>query len=244
MKISQRNIYIAHRGLHDKNIPENSMAAFERAIKCGYAIELDVQKTSDNQLVIFHDESLYRMCGVKKKITECTFTELGGLVLKESSEGIPKLIDVLNLVQGAVPLLIEIKPEGDWKKTTTLLAKIMEKYHGEFWVESFHPLALRLYRKLSPNTIIGQLANDLFQAKNPHSFVEKFLLSNLLLNWLSKPDFVAYNYKYRKKIAFRICQKSKHMKTAAWTVKNQVTLDVLKNEFDIFIFEGFMPKQQ
>jgi len=244
VKLNKKNIYIAHRGLHDKNIPENSMAAFERAIKYGYAIELDVQKTSDDQLVIFHDESLYRMCGVKKKITECTLTELDGLVLKGSSEGIPKLIDVLNLVQGAVPLLIEIKPEGDWKKTTTLLAKIMEKYHGEFWVESFHPLALRLYRKLSPNTIIGQLANDLFQAKNSHSFIEKFLLSNLLLNWLSRPDFVAYNYKYRKKNAFRICQKSKHMKTAAWTVKNQTTLDVLKNEFDIFIFEGFIPKQQ
>lgn len=242
VEINKRNIYIAHRGLHDKNIPENSMAAFERAVKYGYAIELDVQKTSDDALVIFHDESLYRMCGVKKKVTECTFAELDSLVLKGSTEGIPKLVDVLSLVQGTVPLLIEIKPEGNWKKTTMLLAKIMQKYHGEFWVESFHPLALRLYSKLSPNTITGQLANDLFQTKNSHSFIEKFLLSNLLLNWISKPDFIAYNYKYRKKIAFRICQKSRHMKTAAWTVKSQAALNVLKNEFDVFIFEGFMPK--
>lgn len=242
MKIEKRNIYIAHRGLHDKNLPENSMAAFKQAMKYGYAIELDVQKTSDDQLVVFHDESLYRMCRVKKKITECTFSELQSFVLGKSSEGIPKFIDVLNLVHGAVPLLVEIKPEGDWKKTTRLLAKIMEEYPGEFWVESFHPFALRLYRKLSPDTVIGQLANDLFHTKDSHSFIEKFLLSNLLLNWLSKPDFVAYNSKYRKKTAFRICRKSRYMKTAAWTIKSQAVLDVLKNEFDVFIFEGFMPK--
>ena len=73
--------------------------------------------------------------------------------------------------------------------------------------------------------------------------VEKFLLSNLLLNCISKPDFVAYNYKYRDKVAFRICRKNKNMKMAAWTVKSQSVLEVLKKEFDIFIFEGFMPKE-
>ncbi len=243
MKIEKRNKYIAHRGLHDKNIPENSMAAFKRAVEYGYAIELDVQKTSDNELVVFHDESLYRMCKVKKKITECTFSELCSMTLGESSEHIPKFVDVLNLVHGAVPLLIEIKPEGDWKKTTTLLAKVMEEYHGEFWIQSFQPFALRLYRKLSPNTIIGQLASDLFRAKDSHSCIEKFLLSNLLLNCISKPDFVAYNYKYRDMVAFRICRKNKNMKMAAWTVKSQSVLEVLKKEFDIFIFEGFMPKE-
>ena len=106
MKIEKRNKYIAHRGLHDKNIPENSMAAFKRAVEYGYAIELDVQKTSDNELVVFHDESLYRMCKVKKKITECTFSELCSMTLGESSEHIPKFVDVLNLVHGAVPMLI------------------------------------------------------------------------------------------------------------------------------------------
>ena len=244
MKIAKRNTYIAHRGLHDKDIPENSMKAFERAVKYGFAIELDVQKTLDNQLVVFHDESLYRMCAVKKKVRECTFLELCAFVLGASSERIPKLADVLDMVHGTVPLLIEIKSEGDWKTTTLLLARLMKKYTGEYWIESFHPLVLRMYRNISPNTIIGQLTSDLFKERDSHSLIVKFLLSNLLLNWLSKPDFIAYHYKYRTKTAFKVCKRNKRIKTAAWTVKSQDTLDALREEFDVFIFEGFIPKEK
>lgn len=233
----------AHRGFYNnkEKCPENSIPAFKKATILGFGIELDVQKTSDGKLVVFHDESLERMCGKDKRLTDCTYKELRSYNLAGSDEKIPTLNEVLKIVNGKVPLIIEIKPEGDWKETTKLLSKRMEKYNGTYCVESFQPLAVALYKKLQPQIPRGQLASDMFKEGDKNNFVVKFLCTNLLLNFLSKPDFIAYNHLYSDNLSYRVLRKLFSVTNVAWTVKNRKELAKVRKVFDIFIFEGFLP---
>ena len=113
------NYYYAHRGLHDKKSrPENSIPAFQNAVSHGYGIELDVQKTKDHVLVVFHDEDLQRLCHVNKKLYQCTYKELQKYSLRGTKERIPRLKDVLKAIDGKVPLIVEIKSDGNWVQTT------------------------------------------------------------------------------------------------------------------------------
>ena len=112
----------AHRGLWTSRIPENSMSAFEYAARRGVGIELDIQPTRDGRIVVFHDDDLYRMCGVKAKVCDLTLAELRRLRLKDTNEVIPTLAEVLRLVRGRVPLLIEIKGDIPNDATDALAA--------------------------------------------------------------------------------------------------------------------------
>ena len=112
--------FFAHRGLHDNNhqIPENSLAAFQRAVDAGYGIELDVQLSADRTPVVFHDATLGRMCGINRRVNELTFAELRQLSLVNTKEHIPSFQEALALVNGKVPLLVELKMEHldfDWQ---------------------------------------------------------------------------------------------------------------------------------
>ena len=153
--------YIAHRGLFDneRGYPENSLPAFERAVDYGYGIELDVQYTKDRELVVFYDDDLFRMCGVKRKVKDCTFEELQRYPLLKSGEPIPLFTDVLDIIDGKVPLIVEIKTADSWLETTEGTAKILDGYKGCCCVESFHPLVLAWLKKNRPETIRGQLSN-------------------------------------------------------------------------------------
>ena len=108
-------IPIAHRGLHGEGIPENSMSAFSAAIEAGYAIETDVHFTADRQLALFHDDTLLRMTGDKRRISDCTMSELTALSLGATQERIPALSDLLSLCAGRVPILLEIKNQSGGK---------------------------------------------------------------------------------------------------------------------------------
>ncbi len=101
----------AHRGLHDikKGIPENSIPAFQAAIEAGYGIELDVHLTKDGKLVVFHDDDFRRICGEKGKVEETDYARMRTYRLSRTGEKIPLLSEVLRLVDGKVPLLIEVK---------------------------------------------------------------------------------------------------------------------------------------
>ncbi len=247
-KKSQKHIfekyYIAHRGFFDNqtNAPENTLPAFAKAIDKNYGIELDVQMTTDNVLVVFHDEYLSRMCGIDKRVVDCSYEELQQYTVCNSNERIPLLDDVLELIAGKVPLVVEIKSEGNWKETTERTANRLDHYKGVYCVESFHPMIVRWFKKYRPSVIRGQLSTNYFKDKINVNVIEKFILSNLLLNFLSKPDFIAYNHLYANHFSYLICRKlSKNITNVAWTIKSKDELKKAKKVFSVIIFDSFTP---
>ena len=238
--------YIAHRGLFDNaaDCPENSLPAFRRAVEHHYGIELDVQLTKDRQLVVFHDESLLRMCGVDKKLRDCTYQELCQYPLASSQERIPLFDQVLEVIDGQVPLVVEVKPEGDWETTTRKMAERMDKYPGCYCMESFHPFAVKWFRDHRPDVIRGQLSTDYRADHIQGSPCRNFLLSNLMLNWASRPDFVAYNHRWKDNFSYTLCRKMSRVENVAWTIKNQQELDRAEKTFDVIIFDSFLPAEK
>ena len=235
----------AHRGLHDEKggIPENSLPAFRRAIIRGYGIELDVHLTRDGKLVVFHDQSLQRMCRDERDICDLSLEEIRALTLGETKEKIPTLDEVLSLVDGRAPLIIELKSDGKWGDCAlpAALHERMQAYSGPYCVESFDPMMLRWYKKHAPQVIRGQLAFDQRVIKGEYRHVIMFAASHLLFNCLSRPDFVAYQYQCQKNLSFRVQRALFRPMLAAWTVRSKEDYQALQSQFDLQIFEAFEP---
>ncbi len=233
----------AHRGLYDNEhgIPENSIAAFRRAVDKGYGIELDVHLTADNQLVVFHDDTLTRMCGMNKKISSFLYSDLMQLRLLGTEEGIPLFKDVLELIDGKVPLIIELKVDGSNQNLLCpLVWQLLSRYKGDYCIESFHPFVLQWFKRHEPQVVRGQLSCNFFK-ENPHCDIVLFLMSNLMTNFFTHPDFIAYKYLDLDNLAVIYNRKLFHIMTVVWTIPGKPTYDRFKNKVDAMIFEGFEP---
>ena len=233
----------AHRGLYDNEhgIPENSMAAFRRAVDKGYGIELDVHLTADNQLVVFHDDTLTRMCGMNKKISSFLYSDLMQLRLLGTEEGIPLFKDVLELIDGKVPLIIELKVDGSNQNLLCpLVWQLLSRYKGDYCIESFHPFVLQWFKRHEPQVVRGQLSCNFFK-ENPHCDIVLFLMSNLMTNFFTHPDFIAYKYLDLDNPAVIYNRKLFHIMTVVWTIPGKPTYDRFKNKVDVMIYEGFEP---
>ncbi|MCM1101579.1 MAG: glycerophosphodiester phosphodiesterase [Clostridium sp.] len=232
----------AHRGLHDNaaDAPENSMAAFAKAVEAGYGIELDIQLSKDKVPVVFHDFTLQRACGVKGKVSDYTYEELQEFRLFKSRERIPKFEDVLELVDGKVPLIVEFKIEFKDLSLCPIADNLLRRYSGLYCMESFNPLGVWWYRRHRRDVMRGQLS-DAFLREGRYRGPLYFALQNLLANFISRPDFIAYPSKYPRTLSRKICCGPLGAMGAAWTVKSQAELDRAGRDFDIFIFEGFRP---
>lgn len=237
--------YIAHRGFFDNQgeAPENSLPAFSRAVKLGYGIELDVQLTKDKIPVVFHDYDLKRAAGVDRLVEECTFEELGAFGLFGSEERIPSFMEVLRLVAGRVPLVVEIKVEHRFRETCEIVADCLDYYHGLYCIESFSPLAVRWFRKNRPQVIRGQLATNHRREGLKTPWPLEPVLTNCLLNAWSGPDFIAYNCRFSESLAVRLMRRFYKCKMAAWTIKSQGDLERHRGKFDLFIFDSFRPEK-
>lgn len=190
----------AHRGLfaRDQSTPENSLPAFEAAAKAGYGIELDVQFTSDRQLVVFHDDTLDRMTGVHGWVRDFAWQQVGALPLAGTGYHPPRFADVLDTVAGRVPLIVEIKSRREYTGAylDALCRAVLDAlagYNGPYCIESFDPRVVRRIRKFAPGVLRGQLA-DCTQSyrdegANP---LHAFVMSHLLGNFLGRPDFIAW----------------------------------------------------
>lgn len=232
----------AHRGLHDNksDAPENSMKAFANAVEAGFGIELDIQLSKDKLPVVFHDYTLKRICGAEGRISEYTYEELCEFTLCGSKEKIPLLEDVLKLVAGRVPLIVELKIEFADLTLCQAADKLLRSYKGMYCIESFNPLAVWWYRRKNKDVVRGQLSDAFIKEGGGKGFF-CFILQNLLLNCLGKPDFVAYNHKYPKMLSRKICRKIYRNTAAAWTIKSEDELAAARKDFDIFIFDSFVP---
>lgn len=232
----------AHRGLHDNrsDAPENSLRAFEKAVDAGFGIELDIQLSRDRVPVVFHDYTLKRICGVEGKVEDYTFEELQKFRLCGSDQRIPKFEEALKLVDGQVPLIVELKIERTNLALCPIADKLLRSYKGMYCIESFNPAGVYWYRKHHGEVVRGQLS-DAFLKEGKYVGILYFVLQNLLLNFLAKPDFVAYNHKYPKVLSRRLCRNFYHNTAAAWTIKSEGELEKSREHFDIFIFDSFVP---
>jgi glycerophosphoryl diester phosphodiesterase len=233
----------AHRGLHGKGIPENSMAAFKAAFDHGYGIELDIHLIKDGNLAVIHDTSLKRTTGSDVSLTELTTAQLSNYKLEGSGESIPTFSQVLELYAGKYPLIIELKADGNNQRQLVAAAvKAMEGYSGEYCMESFDPRCVYWLKKHRPDLIRGQLSEDfVHNPKNPLPMHMKFLLTHLLENFLTRPDFVAYRFKDRKSLSPFLARKVWGAQGVTWTITRKEDLETAHKEGWLPIFEGFRP---
>lgn len=239
-----QKIYFAHRGLHDNasEAPENSMAAFRKAVEAGLGMELDVQVTKDGVPVIFHDFNLERICGAEGKVVNHTYEELQAYTLCHSKERIPKLSDLLEMVGGRVPLIVEIKAETADVSGCVIIDSLLRAYQGPYCIESFNPMVLWWFRRHRKDVVRGQLSSN-FRKEGEYWNILYFAMTHLLFNFLTKPDFIAYNHIFSEEPGRRICRHLYRHPAAAWTIRSEKDLEALKGEYDVFIFESFLPTE-
>lgn len=236
------NVCFAHRGLHDlrAGIPENSLPAFRRAVEAGYGIELDVRLSGDGVPIVFHDAKLSRMCAIDLRADSLSCRKLREYPLAGTQERIPTLAEALQVVDGRVPLLVEIKMERMDRRIPQKIDALLQGYRGAYCVESFHPLALWWYRRHRPDVPRGQLATH-FNAENRSLSPFQFLLGKMVLNVVSRPDFISYNWRFRKDISLFLCRRIFGAHAAGWVIRSPQELETCRRTFGMFIFEDFLP---
>ncbi len=232
----------AHRGVHDNasDAPENSLAAFKKAVENDYGIELDIQMTKDGQVVVFHDDTLNRVCGIDGRVNDYTYEQLQEFALCDSEEKIPLFTDVLSLVNGKVPLIVEFKGNNMDMSLCPVADAILQNYKGVYCMESFNPLIVAWYRKNRPQVVRGQLSECFFS--NGKKNLIHFVLQNLLVNFYAKPDFIAYKWSDYKNISRRLCRSLYGITSVTWTIQSEEAYEASKEHFDLFIFDSFIPK--
>ncbi len=231
----------AHRGLHtkDKKIPENSMSAFAAAVNAGYGIELDIQFSKDEQIVVFHDDDLPRVCHTEGKVCDFTYAELQRFHLHKTKETLPLFQDVLALVDGKVPLIVELK---NGSKNDLLCEKslaMLRAYHGPFCVESFQPLIVGWFKKHAPDLLRGQLSASAKELREDMSSFLAFGLSHVLSNFYARPHFIAY-HTVKRSVPVKLAENLGAMRVV-WTSKDEKAAKALEQSNDAVIFERYLP---
>lgn len=232
----------AHRGLHDAEKAENSMSAFKAAVDHGFGIELDIRLSKDNQLVVFHDDTLDRVCGRPGRVRDFTAAELATFKLNGTEDGIPTFAEVLALVDGQVPLLVEIKEETNDSAVSVAAIDMLGSYKGLFMVESFNPFTVGRVSKAIPDVCSGFLAAHFTKEEKNRSLVY-FLAENLLTNRLCNPSFIAYNHEHYYMPTLNLARLL-GARTIAWTVRSEAEeMAAYDHGFESVIFENYIPKK-
>ncbi len=229
----------AHRGLHDmdRSIPENSLMAFAAAVGEGYGIELDVQLSKDGQVVVFHDDTLNRVCGVDGRVDAYDYDELKEFSLLGTMQHIPLLTEALELIgTGDSPLIVELKSGPRNSELCEKTYNILRQYQGKYCIESFNPFIVRWFKQNVPEIFRGLLAASKEEYMPTYPALIAKLLSNCTLSFLCKPDFIAYQNVARPKHVLRMREKGTLL--FAWTSR---VPDVDQAQNDAVIFENYRP---
>ena len=236
------DVFVAHRGLFDneKGIPENSLPAFELAVKNGFAIEMDVQASKDGVLVVFHDDTLKRMTGAEGKLSDYTFEQLRELRLLGTDCQIPTFEEFLTVASG-VNLVVEIKTHSNIGEVEQKAYDALKSYNGNYCIESFNPFIVRWFKVHAPEVIRGQLSCS-FENSGFSRFKIRLLSKLKLCRW-NGSQFIAYDATTIK------CNKAvgrfgKKIPIICWTVKSQKQYDELCGCFDNMIFDSFYPERR
>ncbi len=211
---------IAHRGLHGLGVPENSLAAFGAAVAHGYIIELDIHLLSDGEIAVFHDDNLERMCGISAEVKSLTKPSISKYRLANTRERIPLLKDVLNLIDGAVPLIIELKGAGVGSKFVNALSGVLEDYRGKYALKSFNPLIVRNLRRRFCIAPVGQLFSSSMFSGLPR--FTGWIFRRAVYSSLRRCDFVSVSYKDLNLPIIASLRRRGRL-VLAWTIRSEST---------------------
>ena len=231
LKFLKQNI-IAHRGVHnqEKGIIENTLEAFQKAIEKNYNIELDLHCTKDGEVIVFHDDNLKRITGMDKDVKDATFEEIQELSI------IPRFSDVLKLVDGKVPILIELKTDNKVGILESKTMELLKNYKGKYAIQSFNPFSIMWLKNNFPNVVRGQLVSKFENEKM--NTIKKWLLKNMVFNFLAKPDFISYHIddlSYQEILSIK-----KKRLILGWTVRTKEKYEELNSYYDNLICENFI----
>lgn len=235
LEFLSRNL-IAHRGYHNnkKGIPENSVLAFKKAIDNNYLIELDVRLTKDKKLVVFHDGNLKRVCGVNKRVKDLTYRELLKYNLFNTTLKVPLFSDVIKLVNGRVPILIETKYHNRYGVLEKILINELSNYKGLYAIQSFYPMSLLWLKRNTKDIPIGLLSSNF---KNDLNRLKSIIGKTLILDLFFKTDFISYDVKGLPNNY--LSYKRDKKKIVIWTIKNKKDYDLARQYTDSLICENF-----
>jgi len=246
------NIFIqkpfAHRGFHDCNGsftkgsgPENSRESIFHAIKNGLGIEIDVRFTKDYVPVVIHDDYLKRLCGVDSYLSNYNYNETKLLKLK-NNERLPTLSEILSIVDGNTPILIEFKKLNktqDYKFFNSELYSLLKKYLGPIALMSFDLRLITYLKKKLPNIQRGLVLEKYdYNKKIYSSNFEKIITENQMQK--NEISFVSFEYSKLTKEFYNI-NKTKKRNVIAWTINSKLDAKKMKNFCDNITFEGFKP---
>ena len=234
---------IAHRGLHDqaKGIIENSASSVRAAMGAGYAIEVDLQCCAGHMPVVFHDATLDRLTAETGPVAARDAEALCSIPLRNSQDRILSLPALLALVNGRVPLLLEVKStwtrEGKYEANIALL---LASYPGPAAVMSFDPHSVAAFREVSPSLPRGLVA-ERFDDERYWSQLWRFAMRNLLTSAFARPHFIAYDIRALPALAPLVAQTVFGLPLLTWTVRSEADRATAKLFADAMIFEGIEP---
>ena len=228
----------AHRGLHGADLPENSLAAFEAAVDAGLPLELDVHASLDAEAVVFHDESLLRMTGTKGDVRAWPWHRLRGLSLGGTTERVPSLAEVLRMVGGRVPVVVEVKNSGPVGVIERAVVRVLDRYAGAVAVQSFNPLSMAWFRRERPEIPRGLLAGDMLQTD--FGLAKRVLLRRMLLAPHVRPAYVGYDLQALPEPSASLLRRF-GVPLLAWTVRTREEQTRALQLADNYIFEFVEP---
>ena len=209
---------IAHRGLHTSQIPENTLPSFVKCVDKNYIIELDIHILSDNTIVVYHDHNLKKLTGVNKIIETLSYAQLSQIKINKKYT-IPTLKQVMHIVDGKVPILIEVKDVDNNSEFEEELVKILDNYKGKFAIQSTNPFVIDWFYRNRKDYVIGLIVfNDL-----NYKLVKKYV---------KKIDFISV---YKKQLPFKINKLG-----LGWTIRKQSEYEKYKYLCDNLICENIL----
>ncbi|KAB2849219.1 MAG: glycerophosphodiester phosphodiesterase [Hyphomicrobiaceae bacterium] len=236
---------IAHRGLHNARlgVVENTESAFKAAIAKGYGIECDLQPASDFEPMVFHDERLVRLTTASGLVSRHTPSELKRIPMRKTSDRMMRLSEMLEMVAGAVPLLIEVK--SDWARSddfAVAVAKRLRSYKGPYGIMSFDPNCVQPFRALLPHAPRGIVAGGIRSDLTMPRWIRHWNARKLLSNDIARPDFINYFVRGLPAACTVLGCRPEGLPLFTWTVRSMADRAKAARYADAMVFEGFEPE--
>ncbi|MFI7585764.1 glycerophosphodiester phosphodiesterase family protein [Spongisporangium articulatum] len=233
-----RELPVAHRGLHDAQLPENSLGAFAAAAEAGYAIEFDVRLSADGVPVVIHDLDTERVTGKRLVVAEEPASVLRDLRLDGTDFGIPTLAEAV-AAAGSAPLLVEVKPNIPADVIGPAVMAALAGRSAPTAVQSFDPRVLLWLRAHAPDVPRGQLSGDFAGVSVPAA--QKWLLRSMVASPLTRPQFIGYDIEAVRDASLALWRRLLEVPVLLWTVTTERHLELARQYDANVIFEGVRP---